>query len=648
MPTPLQNLSAMFLLALSLTVPIQASEQVLQTFNCSTAALCEQSMRELTKQSLASSARHQLIQSVTERPADWLSPLLLRLSDDPDTNVRQLALLFLQEMPGLDDRYWPQIEVKLNRDPMQWIEVALRMRHPAIVPAVLQLILKRQLDARLLFLRWPENHLQVRVFLQSELERLSVTEHPMSCESAENFQHSMCYILSQMFRSLSLEHRLQIWQVWGGRLADNTLPEDFVLSLLMLADKDFLQQLSPDLAEKTESQLIRLKTNNPRLHHATQHTLIDLGRSSAVTETVAQLKELLAANSRLVHRQLLDVVQEVAAMAPLVKPEAFNGFRHPEVSDYDYPAWIILLGMTRQSNAESQILHAWQKQHAPVENAAALIAAAFYSAPLSQQLNAQARQHWYPPIRELAESLSRHTAVPRGMTEDERSERKRMLRVRDKLQMSACHDLQEPPASPEQNKWYNQEQLESVTLRFPDISAEGFNVANVVAAWRAATTGTEFVPLIAQWGVDQSLARQETTAQPSDNMAFHFEPRAALQLVNGWISVADRGEWSGELRYVNRQKNIQLAKGNFQEVFLVGTDAVVVKGGVYSPDGRIYKLRQNDKEQWTLELWREIPATAEAVWQLADGRLVLQSRAGTFLLSSSGTLQMAECLSIEK
>ncbi|ALZ77187.1 hypothetical protein ATY27_16445 [Rheinheimera sp. F8] len=637
----------MFLLALSLTVPIRASEQVLQTFKCSTAALCEQSMRELTKQLLASSARHQLIKSVTERPADWLSPLLLRLSDDPDSNVQQLALLFLQEMPGLSDRYWQQIEVKLNRDPLQWIEVALRMRHPAIVPAVLQLILQHKLDARLLFLKWPESQQQVRVFLQSELERLSVAEHPMSCNSAENFQHTMCYILSQMFRSLPLEHRIQIWQVWSGRLADSKLPEDFVLLLLTLTNKDFFRQLPPGVARQTETQLIRLKANNPNLRYNARHSLIDLGRPSAAIEVTENLKEFLATKSRS-DSNYLNPMFVVAKFAPLIQPKAFSNFQKPEASDPDYAEWVILLGMTRQSGAEADILRAWQKQHAPVENAAALVSAAYYSASLLQQLQAQAKRHWYPPIRALAESLLNHTAVSLGMTEDERSERSKMLRVREKLQMSACHDLREPPASPEQKKWYNQEQLESLTFRFPDISVDGFSVANIVAAWRATTTGTEFLPLLAQWGVDQSLARQEATAQPSENKAFHFEPRAALQLENGWISVADRGEWSGELRYVNKTNSIQIAKGNFQDVFLVGTDVVVVKASAHSHDGRIYKLRQNDKEQWALELWREIPATAEAVWQLADGRLVLQSSAGTFLLSPTGTLQMAECLSIEK
>lgn len=610
--------------------------------DCHNPKTCEQSLRALVRQPGSAAA---LSGTELSQPPEWLPALLLRLSDDEDLQLSTYAMQQLSALPPLDARYWPQVATRLNSAPKRWASIVLRMRHPEMVPTVLQLIMSDQLAVEVLRPVWPEAQLQLLDYLSAQLLRLSLSEQPMSCHTAETVSHSLCAKLAGLFQALPLSNRLQLWQAWAGRLADLELPDDFVRLLLMLADDNFLRQLPASLAAQTETQLLRLKTQKPPLRNAARFTLIKLGRQSAVAEVTELVKAKLAGDLSLDHLPLSHAISDLAAFAPLVGPSALSGVKEPAGADPDHSAWIILLGMTRQTGAEQRILQAWQQADAPEINAAALVAAAYHSAPLWSRLRQEAGGHWYPAIRTLAASMATQPESATGMSKDQQTLRRKALNVRSKLQVPACKWIADLPAIPTANKWYDPKRLQWLVERF---SADHPTAAEVAQSWLNVQTGTEFMPLLAQWGVDLNLSAGNAGGDGdtlSDPTPFHFAPKAALQSAAGWFSVGERGEWGGELRFVNAEQNIQLARGYFSDLFLMGADIVVVVGESFLSPSRLYKVTNNQAGRWALHYWREIPAPANAVWQLADGKLVLQSTAGTFLLSPKGTLQMAVCSS---
>lgn len=124
-------------------------------------------------------------------------------------------------------------------------------------------------------------------------------------------------------------------------------------------------------------------------------------------------------------------------------------------------------------------------------------------------------------------------------------------------------------------------------------------------------------------------------------------PDAALQVPDGWLLGGDRGEWGGELVFLDRAgRQKTLIDGNIRGIARLGPRIVAVGGLAHlsSNRGRVYEVARDEKGRWSARPWRVLPGAPSGSSLRPDGRWVLDTNGGTVVLAPDGALMMATCV----
>jgi len=158
-------------------------------------------------------------------------------------------------------------------------------------------------------------------------------------------------------------------------------------------------------------------------------------------------------------------------------------------------------------------------------------------------------------------------------------------------------------------------------------------------------------------GIDASDA-EEQIAEKGDgaiivvneeNMVEHRRtinqiPEVGLHVHNGWIVGSSRGEWGGELAFIEDGGNQYfILEDNVIDLFQLGDRIVAVTGLAHlmSNRGMVYEVKFRDGK-WTGECWRALPGAPMSSGRLESGEIFITTRrAGTLVLSSTGHFRMA-------
>jgi hypothetical protein len=124
-------------------------------------------------------------------------------------------------------------------------------------------------------------------------------------------------------------------------------------------------------------------------------------------------------------------------------------------------------------------------------------------------------------------------------------------------------------------------------------------------------------------------------------------PQVALRVAHGWLTGSNRGEWGGELTYVDdKGTRQQVLNQNVEDVYFLGKDIVAVTGLAHliSNYGMIYKVAQSADGTWVATAWRALPGAPESSSLVDTGELLVNVfDGGSILVSAAGVMRMASC-----
>lgn len=123
-------------------------------------------------------------------------------------------------------------------------------------------------------------------------------------------------------------------------------------------------------------------------------------------------------------------------------------------------------------------------------------------------------------------------------------------------------------------------------------------------------------------------------------------PELALRTERGWLVGSDRGEWGGELAYIEDGESPKIILSeNVEDIYKLGDRYIAVSGLVHLVvnQGKIYAITPT-KDGWTAAPWRALPGAPESSWMVETGELLVNTvGGGSILISPSGAMRMAEC-----
>jgi len=124
------------------------------------------------------------------------------------------------------------------------------------------------------------------------------------------------------------------------------------------------------------------------------------------------------------------------------------------------------------------------------------------------------------------------------------------------------------------------------------------------------------------------------------------KPNAALELEEGWFLGGNRGEWGGELAFVDRRgRQAIVLDDNVAAIARVGQRIVAVSGlaHLFMNHGIVREIAKDAQGRWSTRPWRVLPGSPSQATSLSDGRLWIRTNAGDVALSADGRLSMIAC-----
>jgi hypothetical protein len=122
-------------------------------------------------------------------------------------------------------------------------------------------------------------------------------------------------------------------------------------------------------------------------------------------------------------------------------------------------------------------------------------------------------------------------------------------------------------------------------------------------------------------------------------------PHVAVKMGDGWLTGSNRGEWGGELVFVDASGNSEiLLNDNIHDIYKTDNGTIVVAGlsHLASNSGRIFLVTKNGSSI-NYRILFGLDAAPEESWMADSGDLYINTSYGATILKSDGTLQRALC-----
>jgi len=241
--------------------------------------------------------------------------------------------------------------------------------------------------------------------------------------------------------------------------------------------------------------------------------------------------------------------------------------------------------------------------------------------------------HWYPPVRKAAEEA--------------------ILVIEGAKQLDASDDVLRAQSAFMRNRFMTEEMCEAITLTRKDVSPESklYKETNSEEL-NKLSFDTHVLSYGARDRVDQELDGKEIIEINSSNMMeirtpVKQVPELALKVENGWLTGSDRGEWGGELVFIDEEGNSTiLLNKNIEDIYRLGELTIATAGLAHlgKNNGAVYKLELNNSGDWVVAPWIKLPGVPRSSWFVETGELLINTlHGGSILLSENGSMRMAEC-----
>lgn len=123
-------------------------------------------------------------------------------------------------------------------------------------------------------------------------------------------------------------------------------------------------------------------------------------------------------------------------------------------------------------------------------------------------------------------------------------------------------------------------------------------------------------------------------------------PHSALKVDNGWLLGANRGEFGGELTFMNDKNEIEvLLNANVEDIFKMSFGYIAVTGLAHmsSDSGAIFLISKSDDGKWTTKKWLSLPGAARSSWFIKGEKLLINTTKASIAVTHSGNIQTVEC-----
>ncbi len=123
-----------------------------------------------------------------------------------------------------------------------------------------------------------------------------------------------------------------------------------------------------------------------------------------------------------------------------------------------------------------------------------------------------------------------------------------------------------------------------------------------------------------------------------------FRPQHVLKVENGWLLGSDKGEWGGDLIFLDAdQKATVLINDNVLGLFDTPAGHVAVTGLAHMTFnyGYLFQLENNGK-QWSAHPFATLYGAPQLLQQTPDGTLLIANDFGSFRLGKDGLCRLTE------
>lgn len=138
----------------------------------------------------------------------------------------------------------------------------------------------------------------------------------------------------------------------------------------------------------------------------------------------------------------------------------------------------------------------------------------------------------------------------------------------------------------------------------------------------------------------------------SENIVEHRTPTrqvpdVALRVDNGWLAGSDRGEWGGELVFINDNGLVNvILDENIKDIYSFDDRVIALTGLAHLTmnSGIVHSLTRDASGNWSAHPWRALTGAPLSSWRVETGEVLINvASGGTLLLNHDGSFRIAPC-----
>lgn len=537
---------------------------------------------------------------------------LVPLLKDPNDSVAQIASVALRQTSVIDKKYLPQIIEALDGDrDLGWLPPALgRIDSPqAAEEAVKRLLVS---------VSAPHNQEAYAVILSGRRAiHFIINEAKCRTGCGRDDVQNLGYVLGEM----DVEPREEAAKLLGAAITSSATPNEAKAGMIYMISS------LRESALIVEPDLIALREKQPDLQPAIDRALVRMNSKQAGTILANQLR---------------------------IKPDFYVLIDLANSGPAGMDAGPVVTDLLNHSNLEIRLAAAralgYIKYQESVPNLIALL-----DEPLDVRLNWVAaesigriadasgftaltetsRSHWHPAVRKSASK-----AIANIHSNAECQPRCQKTRIASDFfkyahfKTRACKRITlkkvNEPAKTKLYKPQDEAKLKALTYPTEVIGYGASDEAEQLAA------DPDAIIIVRSYNIEEKR-------HPIDQV-----PDVALRTMHGWLAGSGRGEWGGEVVYIeDGEEPVKILTDNIEDIYKLGNRYIVVAGLAHLTmnSGVIYEVIPTSNGSWDSQLWRTLPGAPRSTWLVETGELLVNTiGGGSILISRDGSMRMAKCL----
>jgi len=539
---------------------------------------------------------------------DKVRPKLVDFLANPDENVAELAAYALGECKKIDGKYYPQIISALDRG-VGWTPRALgKINHPKAA----QEAVKRYLLAE----SSPHNQEAYAI----ECQGIKAVPYIIEAARADAGNNDrVCYLLQHILGEMEETIRNEAGVLIQKAIKEAASTEEKERILCLLTSFKGAGSI-------IESELMELRVNKPDLEQSVNQALIGIRSKQAGVV----YNEMLEDGANVI------ILRDIAEVGPAAREagKAVSELLNSQNWDLRLAAARTLGFIGYEQSVPKLIELLSDPTDVTLNWVAAQSLGRLYAKSAIIPLQKISTEHWYPAVRQEAERAIRHirqsipytSSYPNNFAFEYFETFPEQESEDDHLDLDGIEFIQEP----EEMKLY--EKISPDKINSLSYKAEIITIDAEDAEEQKAEKGEDAIIVVHK---DNMVERRTVIDQIPD---------VALRVNNGWLVGSDRGEWGGELVFIdeNGQKDY-LVHDNVKDIFKLGSKYIAIAGLAHlmANNGFAYILKSDKEGNWSCECWRRLPGAPQYTGMLKAGGIYIKTYGyGDIVLHEDGTFRM--------